>query len=351
VPAAPAGPPPNRIQEQTVLYVFREDVPPPEAGAPPGTRLPHYYLGDFVAVAVTDTSVTLKPLSPLSQGDVDVLRNLPASTWTLYETLPVDGHEWFTTDLEQKPDWNKPADEEPVYGKTNEAAIKALFGWPRFRREMFASDEEYQDAIARVNASMQNYLRDGKRAVEDDPPMNRWAKVRFLKPHKEIVDSGATVSPFAPGVTDDFYDRGDRGLAEIALLQLGKEAEFKQDDVAIFPEDDANRLIAEGKCQLIEPVFARRLNDYLFLFSNFNTRLDKIINDANRLARDIRDLQQAQAHVTKQLAMANDETTKLQFDLQKTKDEETKIADYLVKLEKKWTDTRAALSNLYKSNL
>jgi hypothetical protein len=97
-PPAPAGPPANRIQEQTVLFVFREDVPPPELGVPPGPKLPHYYLGDFVAVGVSDTTVTLRPLSPLSQGDVDVLRNLPPSTWTLYETMPVDGHEWFTTD-------------------------------------------------------------------------------------------------------------------------------------------------------------------------------------------------------------------------------------------------------------
>jgi hypothetical protein len=178
--------------------------------------------------------------------------------------------------------------------------------------------------------------------------MNRWLKVRFVKAHKEVVDSGAAVSPFAPGVTDDFYDRG---LAEIVMLQLGKEAEFKPGDIAIFPSDDANQLINQGICELIEPVFVRRLDDYIYLFANFNRRLDRVINDTARIQRDIVDLQQSQEHVNMQLALANDEMSKLKFDLQKTQYEEQKIAEYLVALEKKWAETRAALSYLYRNNL
>ena len=350
-PAAPTGPPPNRIQEQTVLYVFLEGVPPPETGVPAGVKVPQYYIGDFVTVAVTDTSVTLRPLSPLSNFDVNVLRTLPA-TWTLHDTMPVDGHEWFAEDPDRQPNLNQPADIEPAFGKMNETAIKAMFTWPRFLPEAFSSPAEFQYAVARLNADIEKYIRDGKSvpvANKDDfPPLMVWAKVRFLKAHKEAVDSNATVSPFSPGVTDDFFDRG---LAEVAILKLGKEAEFEVGDVGLFPQENAEQLIAAGICEFREYVFVRPLNDYAFLFRHYDKRFDRIRDDREKVERDIAELKSAQANIDSQLAMSTTDQTKLQQDLAKTQEEAVKITEYLATLEKHWADTRTMLSALYRVNL
>jgi len=81
-PAAGGAAPPNRIDQDTILYVFVEGAPlsrrgrgqsAPEGTAaspetkklPPETKLPRFYLGEFTAAAVTDNSVTLKPTMPL----------------------------------------------------------------------------------------------------------------------------------------------------------------------------------------------------------------------------------------------------------------------------------------------
>jgi hypothetical protein len=267
--------------------------------------------------------------------------------------MPVDGHEWFAADPDQQPNLNQPADVEPVFGKINEAAIKAMLLLPRFAPPAFANQAEFQDATNRVAANTEKYLRDGKSvpvANKDDFPATMvWAKVRFLKPHKEAVDSNASVSPFSPGVTDDFFDRG--GLAEVDILKLGKEAEFKEGDVALFPQENAQQLIAAGICEFREYVFVRPLNDYAFLFRHYDKRFDRVRDDRERVERDIAELRRAQTNIDAQRALATDDQTKLQQDLVKTQEEGVKISQYLAILEKHWTETKAKLSALYQRNL
>jgi hypothetical protein len=351
-PAAPVGPAPNLIEKNTVLYVFLEGKDlPPETGAPPGAKLPIYYVGEFVADDATNTTVTLKPMAPLSNFDATLLRN-GSSTWTLHDTMPVDGHEWFAENPDSLPNLNQPADTEPSFGKMNEAPIKALFTITRLPDAAFSGPTEVKDATDRLALHLSWYLRDGKSVpvTEKDvlPPMMVWTKVRFVKPHKEVVDSNATVSPFSAGVTDDFFDRG---LAEVAILKLGKEAEFKEGDVALFPQENAQQLIAAGICEFREYVFVRPLNDYAFLFRNFDIRFDRIRDERERVERDIAELTKAQANINSQIALATDDQSKIQQDLTKTKEESDKIAEYLAILEKHWKDTRARTSAMYRQNL
>jgi hypothetical protein len=348
--ATPPAPASNLIQDQTILYVFLEQIPPAETGAPEGEPVPYYYLGEFVVVAATNTNVTLRPMNVLSGFDRQAITT-PNATWSLYETMPVDGHEWFTQDAEATPNWNIPASEAPVFGAVDEKAIGALFEWRRFIQQTFSSPAQFQAAVERVKTTLGNYLRDGKPVANKDEydPMNVWTKVRFLKPHKEVVDSGATVSPFAPGVTDDLFDRG--GMAEVAILQLGSAAEIQENDVAVLPQEDAQKLIDQGICKFEEYVYVRRLNDYLFLFRDFDRRFDRMSENIGYSQREGAELQDTQAHVKKQLALASDEQSKLQQDLEKTKEEAAKIAAYAAALEKAWNDRRARLSQLFNSTI
>src|SRR5204863_118376 len=113
------------IAVKTILHVFRE------ATTPDGMTVPAAYVGEFEATAVTDTSVTLSASMPLSpeQGQAG---GAAGSTWSLYETCPVDGHEFFAG-LDQN---------------VLQAMIPALPGVP---------PDRYQKLI-------QSYARDGKQA-------------------------------------------------------------------------------------------------------------------------------------------------------------------------------------------
>ncbi|MGE3781044.1 MAG: hypothetical protein AB7F89_27900, partial [Pirellulaceae bacterium] len=141
---APAAPPPNLIQDQTVLYAFVEQVAPPETGVPEGQKVPFYYLGDFVTVATTNNTVTVKPLTPPGPADRGMMAS-PNVTWALYETMPVDAHEYFTDTPDQRPNWNEPASTTPIFGAVSpetKKAIETMFQWPRFSPQFFANPAE-----------------------------------------------------------------------------------------------------------------------------------------------------------------------------------------------------------------
>ena len=99
-----------------ILNVFVEGEPPPEENLPAGSKVPGYFIGEFSATAVTDTSVTLKPTSRLDAIDKKVMRSGNA-TWALYETDPVDGHRFFTTDPSQEADLTREADKRRSSGR------------------------------------------------------------------------------------------------------------------------------------------------------------------------------------------------------------------------------------------
>jgi hypothetical protein len=168
------------------------------------------------------------------------------------------------------------------------------------------------------------------------------------------VDSGARVSALQLGATDDLFDRG---LAEVAMLQRGGKADFKPGDVAVFPQEDGNRLLQEktpdGKpiCELIEPVYVRSLNNYAFLFRDNFFRQYRVMTDIARISRDINEIKKTQQHMNEQLVVANSEQGKLNADLEKTNHEKTKIAEYLVRLQSALDEHKARLSLLYRANL
>jgi hypothetical protein len=280
----------------------------------------------------------------------------PNLTWSLYETLPVDGHELFALNPEEGGKLNESAQESSVFGKMDQKMLEALFPPPvrNFFEQGPAGDQAFQMASQRYVVMLKDYLRDGLRASNDDPPLNVWLKIRFKEKYSEVVDSGAKVSALQLGATDDFFDRG---LAEVAMLQRGSKADLKPGDVAVFPQEDGNRLLQEktpdGKpiCELIEPVFVRTLNNYAYLFRNRHFRTNRILTDIARISRDIAEITKAQQHVNEQTLVANSEQTKLNTDITKTNYEKTKIAEYLVELEKYWNETKANLSLLYRSNL
>ncbi|MBI2823077.1 MAG: hypothetical protein HYX69_00135 [Planctomycetia bacterium] len=106
-------PSPHRILPKMVLFAFDSDG----------------YLGEFQAMAATDTTVSLAPDMKMSERQ---LKRLAASAgnWTLYEVMPIDRH------------------------------------------EAFAGLDKEKLAAMLPAASVNEYAKDGQPASADDPPQN-----------------------------------------------------------------------------------------------------------------------------------------------------------------------------------
>lgn len=312
----------NQIEDKMILYAFAESVAPPEVGLPPGTKVPQYYLGEYSAAAVTNTSVTLRPTLPLD-GQQRQRLQAGGQTWTLYETMPIDGHEFFANDPDGKADLNESADIAPIFGTMNPDFLSKLL----------------------PEGAHERYLRDGKRALDTDPPEKTWVKVRFTDEHSEIVDSDATL-----GGVEGSQDWFDRGRSEIPLLQRGDVAKFKKGDIGVFPQAEAEDLISRGVVERIEPIFVRSLNDYEYQFRSTHLQMVLIRQDIERIQRNIDEQTATNARTKTLIAYRETEKSKLAEDLDNFTYERDQITAYHAKLDAVLAKTKAELSSLYRTN-
>lgn len=325
--APPAGDaaaaPVNQMFAEMILYAFTEADAPPEANVPAGTKLPAFYIGEFTATNVTQTTVTIQPTLPLAPDQLNAI-NTAGMTWTLYEMMPVDGHNFFATDVNEKADLNERADVAPIFGTIDpEFANKYL---PESSREL--------------------YLRDGKLADPDsDPADNIWVKVLFLEAHEEDVDSGASLS----GVTES-QSWFNQGMSEIPLLQRGGPAKFKPGQMGVFPQSYAEGLIAAGTCERRENIYVRSLNDYEYQFRSIYLRLARLQQDMATVQRNIAEITHINARTETQIAYRTQERDKLDEDLRKFRYEAQKIGEYQESLQQVLNVTKAELSRLYRTN-
>ncbi|MDA1053835.1 MAG: hypothetical protein O3C40_25585 [Planctomycetota bacterium] len=312
----------NQIEDKMILYAFTEAEAPPEIGLPPGTKIPQYYLGEFSAVAVTSTSVTVRPTLPLDDPQRQRLQ-AGGQTWTLYETMPIDGHNLFSTDPVATSNLNENADVAPIFGNMD----------PDFLGKLLPP------------GVLDSYLRDGKRSVATDPPDKTWVKVQFVVDHTEAVDSDATL-----GGVEGSQDWFDRGRAEIPLLQRGDVAKFKKGAIGVFPQGGADELISRGVCERIEPIYVRSLNDYEYQFRSTHLQMVQIGQDIEGIERNIAEQTATNARTVTLITYRRDEKAKLEQDLDKFKYEQKEITAYRDKLQVVFNETKAELSRLYRTN-
>lgn len=333
----------NNITQDMVLYAFTEAPSPAELApvlADPASAFdfPQYFIGEFTATAVTDTSVTLQPTFQLSQmGRTAMATGAP---WCLYETMAPDGHSFFVTDPEKPINLTLNADDEPVFGEVDERRIALHMA--RAGKLQGETDEQF---LQRYQSIIQEYVRDGKRASDQDPPENRWLKVRFTGPYEEVVDSTSKLG--AVQTSEDFFDRG---RAEIAILQRNEPAKFKKNDIGIFPPEGANGLIDLGVCELVEPVYVRSLRNYAQTYREIDRRSQDLADDVERVTRRTAELTQVNTLTLSQIAYREQEKTKLEEDLAKFTYERDQIKKYHETLTVAVTAKRNQLSYLYRAN-
>lgn len=314
---ANAPPPVPLVPENIIVYGFAEQ---PTPGAP--VPVPIFYLGEFRVTASQPNQVTLTPTTELTDAQKQRIGGQAAS-WSLYELLPLDGHEPFIAP------GSTPTDEQ-LFGRVNEQLVRALLG-QAVRPE-----------------TLQTYLRDGGRAVANDPPKTRWVKVEFIKPYKVDVDS-----PEQRGALDGGFFDGV-GRAVDSRLQRGGEqsaVEFDTGEQIVVKHEAAQQLIREGSAKLVDEYFVRPLNDYRFALRRLRLRIAEMANRRAELEHEQQVLNDALQATITMLASNQQDKLNLEKDAAQVNKERQAITDYNQTLQERIASTRQELASLYQSNL
>jgi hypothetical protein len=307
----------NNIQPKTILHAFLELQKSAE-----GPALPAAYIGEFMATAVTDNTVTLAPTTFLLPEQVAA--GQAAGTWALYETCPVDGHDWFTGDEKQRL--------EPL------ADAAGLERWT-------------PDQINRIATP---YLRDGTQATDNDPPENVWWEVKFDQEYEVAVDApvvnSVDVEPFnteGQAVLERLRRKG--GTTENAgKVKFGpKEGQIQ---TAVLDQNTAQDLIDKKIATLVKKIYRRTLTDYEREFHAVNERMVEINTRLRQLDLDNKAMLAATEKAQQQQALVEELKGKVMEDISKVKYEVAELQRYAGALSTQLDTTQTELSQLYRAN-
>ena len=116
----PAGDEPLQIENNAVLYLFKEELITVEGL---DIAVPVKYLGEFHVNAVNGGVISLEP-SPITPPSIAAPHINDGSTWAIYEKIPVDGHRLFSeTDIFDS-EVVLGEDPAPLFGKMDQANIE-----------------------------------------------------------------------------------------------------------------------------------------------------------------------------------------------------------------------------------
>ena len=364
---------PNRIVEKMVLYGFLEQA------TPDGLMVPTFYLGEFQATNVTDSSVTIQPLRPL-RADARQAVAQSNAPWSLYEMMPLDSHVAFaesaTQDqvfeqLDANGDGFLAGDE---VGAANQLLFARLLETTDIspRDQKLSKDEFSQGVLFGVmdeqklrtlwmpNPGIEGFdelvkelVKDGTRATPEEiaqAPERIWMKVKFLKDHEVEVDSGDV-----QGVLEGtYFDRNGRAIVQ--RLRRGdvdspEAAKFEREELAVFDQETADTMAADGVVELVGPVYVRKLNDYEYEFHQIASRMQKLDEIIRDVSRDTALIARADEQANDQIRYRQRERALLQEDKAHFAKEVQVVTTYVQKLDAKYTGMMGEMSRIYRSNV
>ncbi len=251
-----------------VIYAFAEEiVTDDDTGGAGGNErpVPSYYLGEYTVTQSQDGAVTLQPTLPLLPSQTQAITNGAASSWTLYELLPLDSHRAFAAR------GSKETDEEN-FGHMDADTLNELFS------NIPGEDNRQQQVI-------DAYLRDGSRADPNDPAESVWVQVNMLKPYSLDVDSDQSANATERGYfdvsgrsIDSRLKRSDDGSVELS-------PDMRETPI-LLKEEAARDLIDQGIAELVQRIYVRPLVDYEAAFNNHAIRMDDVRERIATLQRE-----------------------------------------------------------------
>lgn len=320
-PAAPAAAPAQNtplIPDGLLVYAFAETSNQQQ------TLLPTFYLGEFRVSNSTPDSVKLQPAGQLEPNQQQAITSRQAVNWSLYELLPLDAHEPFIVEGSEPSENN-------VLGRPNDQLISQLLE-------------------NRVSAeTLDAYKQDGRRATDSDPPLSRWWKIQFTKPHNIQVDSPESWEALEGG----FYDKIGRAID--SRLQHGEnngELSFSVGDEILVQEEGAKALVQEQDvAKQIDRFYLRPLNDYRFVLRRIRSRLTELVRFKAVLEAETEEIN-ATITGTQSMIVANQMIRqKLEQDLAQFVVEKNSIDAYTQDLRQQVEAMQAEMAKLHQENL
>jgi hypothetical protein len=322
-PTAPAAPVAaasaggaESLPANTVVYGFVEST----QGDMP---VPNFYLGEFSVTESVGGAIAIKPTLNLDKAQLEKLNSGEANFWTLHELLPLDSHTAFVAP------GSKPAEGE-LFGRKDEAETTALFATaPEARREKLIKD----------------YLRDGQRADESDPPSSRWTKIKLIKEYQIDVDSQEE----AIATERSFFDKSGRSID--VRLKRGEDGTVKlnPDTEIVVKSEVADDLVSKGIATLIEPIFIRPLNDYQYEFQQNYVRLHETRERFAVYKRETEELAISNKSGQEMISFHQVENQKLASDLGHYRSELVVLDDEIAEATKALTSLKSTLTAMYQS--
>ncbi len=315
-PAAPAQPANNAesLPANMVVHAFAEET----QGEMP---VPNFYLGEFVVTENVNGSIALRPTLKLNDSQVQRMTSGAATSWTLYELLPQDSHNAFAAP-------GSKSTPEELWGHMDEAELKTIFaGVPDERRD----------------ALIDRYLRDGTRAKDSDLPRNVWTRVKLLKEYTIDVDSNVDAK-----VSEGYFDTNGRSVD--VRLKRGDDGTVKlnPETVLVLKSEDAEKLIASGTAEKIEPIFVRPLVNYQYAFQHNYVRLDKVKQRTQTYVRQTEDIKSSVVLGRDMISAGQVEGQKLGSDLSHYQDEVKVLNEEIGQVTSELTKLKATISAMYR---
>jgi hypothetical protein len=304
------------VEVGMVVYGFRE-------GAFPGIdeTVPTFYLGEFKVTASQPNSVTIVPSSPLDQRQAAAVSGAQGK-WSLYELLPLDGHEPFVAE------GSKP-DDDNILGRVDDKLVDMLF--------KNASPE-----------ARQRYLLDGSKSDQVEDQAARWVKIAFDKKFTVDVDAKSTLGALEGG----FFDESGRAVDGRLQRDDDGNIAFAVGDTIVLKEEGWKDLVEpEGVASVQATYYLRPLNDYRSVLRNLRLQIRETRIRIETLEYEKKILVSAGAATNSTLVKVQIEKDNLEKDLSQHQVENTALRTYFDKIREKLRQTKEASSALYRSNL
>ena len=289
--------------------------------------LPNYYLGEFKVTTSQAGQVTLSPTLPLEPAQIEMIKSGGATTWALYELLPLDSHTAFAA-----PGSKPGTDEEAIYGRMDKEALSTLLQRiPDGRRDVVLED----------------YLRDGSKAKPDgsDPIASRWVDVKLLKDYSIDVDG---VDAIATEL--GFFD--SQGRSVDSRLKRKEEGDLKLtaeiNKRILLKSEAADKLIASGTAQLKFPYFVRPLIDYQEAFNSSYVRRHEVNERIALYQREAVELTKANSAGQEMISFRQIENQQLTSDLGNFTKEVEVLKKEVVLVEEELAARKAKIAEMYR---
>lgn len=314
-PAAGANPTGPLIPQNLVVYGFAE------GGFPEVDRLvPVKYLGEFRVVGSQPTTVRISPTAPLRPDQANAISSGRASSWAIYEMLPLDGHEPFIAE------GSRP-DDDNALGRVDDKLIEIILEG--------ATDE-----------TKAKYLRDGQRGTPEDPAA-RWVKIKFEEKYTLDVDSPEQRGALEGG----FFDNNGRAVDSRLQRTDGGSVTFAAGETLIVKEEAASQLINQEKvASLVDTYYIRPLNDYRYILRKIRLQIKEYDVRIAEMQYEKQVLDAARAATVDMLAKGQAEKLKLEQDLAQYEVENSALTTYYNTVREELRQVKESSSLLYKSN-